>query len=111
MLPNKDGICATRKAHVSLVARQVRVLERSCFRSPAGSERAREHAFPRLGLADPAPGDEFPEMEYEEGPDFSEICAETLSADAWRLVDHGHFVRDEDILLLEARSALRAACA
>ena len=37
-----------------------------------------------------------------------EICAELLSVDAWRLVDCGRFVRDEDKLPLETRSALRA---
>ena len=52
--------------------------------------------------------DEFFETEFEEVPDFPEICAEMLSADVWRLVHHSRFVRDEDILRLEARSALRA---
>ena len=71
-------------------------------------DRAREHAFQQLGLADPAPGDEFPEMEYEEVPYVPELCAELLSVGAWYLVDYGRFMRDEDILLLEKRSALRA---
>ena len=84
------------------------VFQRSRFRGSAGSERAWEHAFQQLGFADLAPGDEFPEMECEEVPDFPEICAELLSVDAWRLVDNGRFVRDETILLLETRSALRA---
>ena len=47
-------------------------------------------------------------MEYEDVPDFPEICAVLLSVDAWHLVDHGRVVRDEEILLLETRSALRA---
>ena len=63
-------LLGTRKAPVSLVARHGRVLERSRFRGPASSERARELAFQQPELADPAPGDEFPEMEYEEVPDF-----------------------------------------
>ena len=69
---------------------------------PGGREGAREHAFQQLGLADTATEDEYSEMEYEEVQDFPDICAEMLSADA------GRFVRDEDILPLEARSALPA---
>ena len=53
-------------APVSLVARHCRVLERSRFRGAVGSERAREHAFQQLELADRAPEDQFHEMEYEE---------------------------------------------
>ena len=86
--------------------RHGRVLVRSRFRGPAGCERAREHAFQHLELADPAPQDESPEVECEEVPCVLEICAELLSVDAWRLVDYGHFLRDEDILPLDARSAL-----
>ena len=41
-------------APVSLVPRHGRVLERSHFRGPAGSDRAREHAFQQLGLAEGA---------------------------------------------------------
>ena len=48
------------------------------------------------------------EMEHEQAPDFPDMCAEQLSVDAWHLVECGCFVRDEDILLLETRSALRA---
>ena len=67
----KRMVLATRTAPVSVVARRGRVLERSRFRGPAGSERAREHAFQQLGLADPPPEDEFSELEYEDVP---EIC-------------------------------------
>ena len=95
-----------RFAPVSLVARHGRVLERFRFRSPAGSERAPEHAFQQLGLTDSASENEFSEMEFEGVSDFFEICAEMLSVYAWRLVDYGRFVRDEDISLLEARSVL-----
>ena len=62
----------------------------------------------KWGLSDTATDDVFFfETELEEIPDVPEICAEMLSADAWRLHD-GRLVRDEDILLLEARSALQA---
>ena len=47
-------------------------------------------------------------MEYDEVSDFPEVCDELLSVDAWRLLDYGRFVRDEDMLSLETRSALRA---
>ena len=107
MPPKKDSPLR-RTALVSLVAHHGRVLERSCFRGRAGSERAQEHAFQHLELAGQAPEDESHEMEYEEVPDFPEICAELLSVDAWHLVDYGHFVLDEDTMLLETRSALRA---
>ena len=73
-----------------------RVLERS--RSPAGSECARGHVFQQRELADTATEDDFFETEFEEVPDFPDFFAEMLSADAWRLVDHGR-------LLFEARSA------
>ena len=65
-----------------------------------------------MELADPAPGGEFPEMEHEEVPDLPNICADLLSVDAWRLVDSGRFVGDENILLLETRSlrAVQSAC-
>ena len=69
-----------------------RVLERSRFRGPAGCERAREHAFQQLELADPAPEDESPETECEEAPDVLEICAELLSVHAGHLVGYGRFV-------------------
>ena len=101
--------CVARgSALVSLVARNGRVLGRFHFRGAASRQRALEHAFQQLGFADTATEDLFSEVEFEEFPDFSEICAEVLSVDAWRLVDDGRFVRDEDILPLEARSALRA---
>ena len=100
LVPASHFGCQTVKSRislVSLVARHGRVLERSRFRSPAGSECAREHASQQLGLADPAPEDEFHEnVEYEEVPDFPEMCADLLSADAWHLVDYGRFVREED---------------
>ena len=47
-------------------------------------------------------------MECGKVPDFHETCAELLSVNACRLVDYDRFMRDEDILLLKARSALRA---
>ena len=94
-LRKRGGSFATRTAPVSVVARHGRVLERSRFRGPAGSEHAREHAFQYLRLTD-------------RSPDFPEMCAELLTADTWHLVDYGRFVWDEDILLIETRSALRA---
>ena len=45
-------------AHGTGFSRHGRVLERSRFRGPAGSERAREHAFQQLGLAESGPPDE-----------------------------------------------------
>ena len=71
----------------------------SRFRGPVGSERARQHAFQQLGLADRALEDEFHEMEYEEVPDVTENCAELLPVEARHLVDYGRFVRDEDFFL------------
>ena len=56
---------ATCTAPHSLVARSPDVLERSRFRRPVGSERAREHAFQQRELADWVPEEEFHEMEYE----------------------------------------------
>ena len=99
---------AVRTAPVSLVARHGRVLERPRFPSRAGSERAREHAFQKLELADPAPEDESHEMEHVEVPDFSGFCGGLLSVDPWHIVDCGRFVRDEDIWPFETRSALRS---
>ena len=75
---------ASRTALVSLVSRHGRVLERSCFCSPAGSERAREDAFQQLALADTATEGEFSEMKFEEVPNFLEFCAERLSVDSYR---------------------------
>ena len=49
--------CAARVEPVSLSSGpHGRVLERSRFRGPGGSERAQEHAFQQLGLVDPASG-------------------------------------------------------
>ena len=52
-----------------VVERHGRVLERSPFPSPAGSERASEHAFRQLGLAESGPADDFLELEHEQVPD------------------------------------------
>ena len=93
---------------VSLVARRGRVLERSRFCGRAATERALELDFQQLGLAVRALEDELFETEFEKVPDFPDICAELHSAEAWHLVDYARFVRVEDILLLEKRSALRA---
>ena len=84
---------ASRTAQVSLVARNGRVLERVRFRGPAGSKRAQEHALQQLI--------------YEQVPDLPEFGAELPSVVNRNLVDYGRFLR-EDILLLEARSAIRA---
>ena len=68
--------CVARgSALVSLVARNGRVLGRFHFRGAASRERALEHAFQQLGFADTATEDLFSEVEFEEFPDFSEICA------------------------------------
>ena len=61
-----------------------------------------------MGLAEPAPDGEFPELECQEVPDVPDNFAELLSGGVWHLVDYGHIVRDEDIFLLETKSALRA---
>ena len=75
----KGWSLATRMAPVSLVASNARVLERSRFRAPAGRERAHEHVFQHLGLADPAPEDEFLEVECEEIPDIPcNLCRAAL---------------------------------
>ena len=105
---DKGRSSATRTVLVSLVARHGRVLERSRFCGRAANERALELDFQQLGLAVRALEDELFETEFQEVPDFPEICADLFSVDAWHLVDYGRFVRVEDILLLETRSALRA---
>ena len=71
--PQKKRPFASRTAHVSLVACHGRVLERSRFRSSARSERAGEHAFQQLGLADTATEDEFFETQFGKVPDFTEM--------------------------------------
>ena len=88
MPPKNDGPLQRTWHWVLLFRVVVRVLERSRFRGPTGSERAWEHAFQPLGLTHPAPEGELPEIEYEEVSDFPEIGAELLSVDAWHLVDN-----------------------
>ena len=97
----KKVVCV---AHGNCLSRRASWLSFGTLSLPqsGGSEGAREHAFQQLGLADTATEDQYSETEYEEVQDFPDICAEMLSADA------GRFVRDEDILPLEARSALPA---
>ena len=81
MSPKKDGPMRRARHQFFLVASHGRVLERFRFRGQGGSEPALEHAFQHFGLADPAPEDEFPELEYEEVPNFLDICAELPSVD------------------------------
>ena len=59
-------------AHSTRFSRRV-MLECSHLRGPADSERAREHAFQQLEIADLVAGDEFPDMECGMAPGFPEI--------------------------------------
>ena len=83
----------------------------SCFGTlslpQSGRERARWHAVQQMWLADTATERRvFLRRNLRRSQISPEICAEMLWTDAWRLVDLGRFVRDEDIVLLDARSAL-----